>query len=1080
MLRRQRGARCLVFFLAMQMALPSPLLAEGYIWSALDGMADRIFRTRKADIPPDDPMLCLARSVTCLEDSIRRDGSITIKQPDVWGDANLMQFIQEYETQMKRLGVRDEFKQTLQAMIARSDQMEFQATTALGIASGNRNTINNDKPSTTVIPVPNVAVAGATVEGQGTTPGTVTATPIDIKEVDLYSLLTKSAATSGVGELKVGVEPTEFERQFGTYLSVNHALRRRNMGDDNSRMPGYGLFLFRVPVSVLPGRETYRGHSAVVTLRAQLQLEATHLRKTFPKLAIADAVDALAPVLSAEWDRKLSDCYVEECCEGSHSQTPPSSNWQSLEAPDQQFQREDKGLPTTENISTPEVVAGFAGIYGEATIEGILRRARFELGKDKPKHAELRAFLFRYFMSLQVGLERRGVYDHPGMQCLLVNVGKMLNAGATLPGLCQKDRCGDEQTLTKLRKCWIDYVKECLPADACLAGACMTPNCFPDPVGLDLSTAAATWVLAVHAAELDANLKLLLRDLADNGRIPPDHGALLEQVFFFSPGRCEGVGPTTAAARMLWEELVRLSFPLYVFALDPQVEEQNVWDAFSMRREMQLALAIGVARSNFNMAQRVALSRQLGLDQAGIDLNRTAVAFTHGAETFGWYFYPRVQAPPPEENNLAALTRLIWKGGPGRCYDLNHRELEPGIRECEVILVMPGFVSGVKFDVTTNWELLAKPGTTLRSYEEMLVQGRQVMATRRQAFAGGDTGCYRPGDYERLVSRVDQLEQMLGMQTYETRVPYEYELAGRDLFDLGDTQLRPVIHDFYGLEYLKDGAGLAASFFLTGKNFHPIQTHAIVGGTEIHTTETEIAANGVPVTQTDVEVISRELIHVRVRSLVPELSRVVGGVPQFQVRVGTPAGISNGLTIDGKAAKAPEQGFVWANTGPFPATFQCCEGSIDVDLSCLGPLSLKYSGAPPIDLRAVGDADVAIELKGTAEGETAAAFRVYTGEIDASISNGIITLDPREARSKIEQAIESLPWIDPAKKWGFTGTAHLRFGAHMPLHTSISPPIKLVLTVANKETTPCCEEKTSSVERLPDPLVVGPAQPLGR
>ena len=48
---------------------------------------------------------------------------------------------------------------------------------------------------------------------------------------------------------------------------------------------------------LLPGRKTHEGYSAVVTVRAQLDIDANNLRDTFPKLAIADLVDQLAPIL---------------------------------------------------------------------------------------------------------------------------------------------------------------------------------------------------------------------------------------------------------------------------------------------------------------------------------------------------------------------------------------------------------------------------------------------------------------------------------------------------------------------------------------------------------------------------------------------------------------------------------------------------------------------------------------------------------------------------------------------------------------------------------------------------------------
>lgn len=339
--------------------------------------------------------------------------------------------------------------------------------------------------------------------------------------------------------------------------------------------------------------------------------------------------------------------------------------------------------------------------------------------------------------------------------------------------------------------------------------------------------------------------------------------------------------------------MIEENFPIHVFALDPQVEEQNVYDAFNRRLELQLALAIGVAQRRFGLSQRLAMSRQLELEMATIDLNRTAVAFTHGNDTFGWYFRPRVQAPPTESTNIGALVRTLWSTGPTEHYDMKHRKLEPGIRECEALVAMPSFVTQVDFDITTNWEKLHKPGATKRSYEEMIALGSRIHTLRQQLYAVTDQDCYRPGDFSRLASRVEQMEKMLALQTHSVNVPYEYEISGTDLFDTGDAHLRPVLHDFHGLEYVKEGIKEEVHVFLTGKNFHPTLTHVIIGGSESHST--------VP---GEVEVISRELLQVKIKTLNKELSD-----KEFVVRVGTPAGLSGPLTIPGKRTSPKKTGF---------------------------------------------------------------------------------------------------------------------------------------------------------------------------
>lgn len=101
---------------------------------------DTAFRRRHRDLKEPvrrDPMLVVARDLTMLEDEIRRDGSITVKTPDVWGDGNLIASIQEYERLMA-LGDHSafdkRFSESVQAYIARSDQGEFLSATAIGQA----------------------------------------------------------------------------------------------------------------------------------------------------------------------------------------------------------------------------------------------------------------------------------------------------------------------------------------------------------------------------------------------------------------------------------------------------------------------------------------------------------------------------------------------------------------------------------------------------------------------------------------------------------------------------------------------------------------------------------------------------------------------------------------------------------------------------------------------------------------------------------------------------------------------------------------------------------------------------------
>lgn len=748
----------------------------------------------------DDPLLAFAREITVMEDDLRRDGTITVKTPDVWGDANLVSFIQEYDKELEK--THDAYKDTLQAYLARSDQAEFSATHALGSALGGAS-------------VPETKVEA-----------------IELTDVTPFSQIANSKGRAPA-DGTLGIEPTESERQHSTYVLVNQALRRRNMGDDNSQMAGYGMYKFRIPVSVLPGRETSRNHAAVVTLRAQLIVDESNLRNTIPRLVVADLVDVLTTPILADWNKKL-DTETEAAL-------PPISS------------------PDPYLIYGPRSIVALR-VVAEEHFQELTKRP------DAPKVQELRTFLFQYLTQIyRMTQARKAFLDQ---EATIVDATAQFERG-----------CGIES----YRTTWVGHMSAyCAAADS--------------------YAAEVSWLVAIQAGILDRNLKRILEDMQQSGKLSDNSLACADAVRFFEPDLAL---PQTLE---LWSALVKNEFPLTVFTLDPQVEEQNAFDAFSRRREMQVALAFGVASGRIRAENALKFSRQIALDSETITLNRTAVGFSHANDTFGWYFYPRIQSPPTENTNIGAIARTIWSTGPTEHYDTKHRELEPGIRECEVIITMPSFVSKVAFDVTTNWEKLTYPGKTKRSYEEMVAQGSRVRQLQCSMQAVQETACSRPGDFARLASRVEQLEQLLGLQTYIVNVPYQYEQSGTDLFDTGDVHLAPVIQDFYGLAYLKSDKTVNAQFFLRGKNFHPTLTHVVVGGTESHSVGDSAT----------VEVISRELLLVHVDILESTLSSSA-----FEVRVGTPAGLSNPIEIP--ATPAPEQpkpstaNFDWSKT---PLSFE--------------------------------------------------------------------------------------------------------------------------------------------------------------
>ncbi len=877
---------------------------------------DRVFEQRHYDPAAHaecDPVMCLARQITVIEDDLRRDGTITVKKPDVWGNGNLMYFLQEFDRLLA--GRTNEFAETLQGYVARSDQAELQSTTALAAALGSSN-----RGGTPVSAVATTGAVTATTEAEESGL-TTSAEPINLTDYSVYELIGKAKTAAAPAQATLNVEPTELARQHATYIDVCQSLRRRHMGDDTCRAAGYGLYKFRIPVSVLPGRETSHGFAAVVTLRAQLQVDEANFKYTFPKLVVADLVELLTPVIRREWHEPLKP--EEGVCkgeEGGAAKPLAPKSW----------------LPSQAPPVGPSLIADAHRMLGDEVVNGIRGFVERQVkSSEPPQELEIRAVLFDMLAQAYGIVEKDGALGM-GDEChgiYACAAADRLQRGVADMAIREKWRAAFACALTEAKG-------ECVP--------------WVD----------AGWAVALQCGILDINLKRIYEELGVRGSVSEADSAAIKDICFFHPD-------DLPMAAQYWQTIIRETFPLHVFAIDPQVEEQNIYDAFSRRRELQLALAYSVAKGRFNMAQKLAFSRQLALDQADIALHRTVVGFSHGEDTFGWYFYPRVQAPPTESTNIGAIIRTVWSTGPTECYDLKHRKLEPGIRECEVLIAMPSFVTDVSFDVTTNWESLSHPGVTKRSYEEMVAQGGRIHRLETGMASICESNCYRPGDVERLASRVEQLEEMLGMQTYTVRVPYEYEQSGHELFDKGNVYLRPVLTGYYGLEYLQSANGAGAYVFLTGKNFHPSLTHVIVGGSlsdslsavsaapaaaaeatskaaeatakaaeapakaaeatakaaeaTVKAAEATVKAAEAPaqgtVAHAEVEVINRELLRVHVGTLNAALS-----AQGFQVRVGTPAGISNALRIPPAASKEAAKGWSFCEPTTLRATLDntCC------------------------------------------------------------------------------------------------------------------------------------------------------------
>ena len=193
-------------------------------------------------------------------------------------------------------------------------------------------------------------------------------------------------------------------------------------------------------------------------------------------------------------------------------------------------------------------------------------------------------------------------------------------------------------------------------------------------------TTSLAWAVVVESVLLNQRLNEDIKHVS----MDPEGGCMCpgNQIF------C-GANPDPQA-RQVFADYVRCRWPIHVFALDPQTQDQNVADSFSMRREMQLALALAFSSGQISAQNMTRYVRRIELDMETIALNRTAAAFGHGKDVFGWRFYPRVQSPPFASTSTTIFRDLL-RGGPNKDDLRRSWEIEPGIRECTAIVLMPSF-----------------------------------------------------------------------------------------------------------------------------------------------------------------------------------------------------------------------------------------------------------------------------------------------------------------------------------------------------------------------------------------------------
>lgn len=351
-------------------------------------------------------------------------------------------------------------------------------------------------------------------------------------------------------------------------------------------------------------------------------------------------------------------------------------------------------------------------------------------------------------------------------------------------------------------------------------------------------------------------------------------------------------------AKNCFNEYVRLRWPIRVFALDPVTSEQNIADSALRRREMQLALSVGLVSGKFNINNFNKFSRLLDTTVETIGLNRTSVGFAHGNDTFGWRFAPRLQTPPAPTGLKAFAENIV---GVTAKNDRRCLAIEPGARECIAVVLMPSFIRNVRFDTRSNWYGLANARNTDLTMPKTVHLSRSITSMKSLAEQCFDCEhLYRDQEVSRLTSRVNQLEKELPLQTLRVPIPYENTLGGFQLFNNGITDLAPEIHGWYGAPGVYvDAADPPTQTIPVAKKDDTTENTEIEGttlfliGHNLSVHDTQVIAGGIQIN--NIELISREIMKVTV----PKDCQIVQANEKafVDIHVATPYGVTSHLLV---------------------------------------------------------------------------------------------------------------------------------------------------------------------------------------
>jgi hypothetical protein len=970
------------------------------------------------DVAVEEPLAMkeLAHLIREIDAALFRKGMVGVKAPDVWGQNRLTKYRAEYEKEMAKNG--DKYATMIQAAQRRTDVAALTNAMAFSAAFAPPSRPRLLNPETRV-PVrarsartPVVPVGGATVASPATAPvtinnfnaagtgGAAVPAPVPVPAPggvgdgssggdavapptlpdlsDIAKRIDQMQATvlnlpnnivnfaSKPGDPGVSLEPTVQLDEQSDYLNHLYQLRRNNVGDDLTDLPGYGLYLIRIPISILPGKATREGKGAVVTFEAKHELTDDLLENTVRDVVVKDVLYKLKePVLWAirnhftlatvqaetgaitpderyeevfhDWNRRMLQVQIDRVKKRQQNQeelaaleaqlvkavhdaksppapTPPPP---ALVAPGTTpkpkppapsagaraaEEEAEAARKSPEKLALPTI--GYASMgpnaAGEAASEMIqivgptnLARLGEEVARaiSDPMAADSTVFSW-------LNLEIQNAYRY--MHQALYESEKAAALGIKDAGIAPlftareiEQIAGpllsrDYVQLVRVRNNFLArlyYRRYKLPYFDERRYLSNAPQDRDYRIMIDRELAerirAADILCYMVLAQLifiDRQIKQDMRVMHERRNFP--YGAAADRPPLDTPAgpglRFYDFRPTPEA-KQLFKEYVRCKWPIHVFALDPDVDEQNILDAYSRRTELQMALAVSLAAGKIGFNDATKYARQLDLDLTTIGLNRTAVGFGGGKSTFGWRFYPRVQTPPSPSNPARIVGALLYNGTRPD-YDLLHRQMEPGQRECVALVVVPNFVPAIHMMSEANWFGLGPHSHQKFDPGDLLRLSRKLQNAREALCRTADDPRYRPGELARMADRLDQLEELMPTQDFRVDLPDEGDVSGSEIFSSDAAKLGPSLLTWFGEPPM---VGKASDVFLVGKGFNVIETHVIAGGLTAPQ-----------------ELLSRNVIRITIPAdarplLIPQGQGTQPAGTFFDVHLATPNGVSD-------------------------------------------------------------------------------------------------------------------------------------------------------------------------------------------